>query len=221
MQYSIIAYLFIQLPVEFCPFHIRNASRRSARRCTTNRGQARFSAGHRCQRISGSSTETLGGIGHKDRVGDRRRRGGASVGAQVQQNDPVGLGNGFAWMFQNHYKNQYSHSTEKRLPTFAPPLQLLFGIDQTLAQFQHLVTLLLPATLPFFGRQLFVHLNHVLDRLGSGKIDSFSINNLKTEFENSTCLEPNINVDLVSASLYDAGEQQMIMVVLALPPKDS
>ena len=31
-------------------------------------------------------------------------------------------------------------------------------------------------------------------------------------------LWPNINVDLVSVSLKDAGEQQIMIVVLALPP---
>lgn len=32
---------------------------------------------------------------------------------------------------------------------------------------------------------------------------------------------PNIRVDLVSASLKEEGEQQMTMVVLQLPPKES
>ena len=34
-------------------------------------------------------------------------------------------------------------------------------------------------------------------------------------------LWPNINVDLVSVSLKDAGEQQMMIVVLALPPANN
>ena len=50
--------------------------------------------------------------------------------------------------------------------------------------------------------------------------DVYSI--LKYDFnqtEKNIYLCPNINVDLVSDSLKEAGEQQITMVVLALPPK--
>ena len=42
---------------------------------------------------------------------------------------------------------------------------------------------------------------------------------IRERLESYLC--PNCRVDFVSASLYDAGEQQITMVVLALPPSDS
>jgi len=61
----------------------------------------------------------------------------------------------------------------------------------------------------------------VLSQLVWSMLQAFKCDNLRlmTDYKKISYRWPNSSVDLVSVSLYDAGEQQMTIVVRALPPR--
>lgn len=84
-------------------------------------------------------------------------------------------------------------------------------------------TFFFKSSLPLFGSEFFIDSNNILNSFRS------AAQSIPMMFTNTTSFFtflptyrlPKSSVDLLSDSLNEAGEQQMIMVVRALPPSDS